>query len=147
MSTQDFTQIARQIVTGYSKSDWNGLKNILAPDAVYNELGTQRRIQGPDAIVTALQTWKKTMSDSKGEITNVFIGENQALLEIVWQGTQDGAFTGPTGTLPPTNKFQKTPAAMVVRFKNGKVGEIHHYFDMLSFLTQLGALPAAALRG
>ena len=142
MSNQD--QIARKIVSEYSSSNWAGLKSILTSDAVYNEVGTQRRIQGPDAIVQALQGWKTAMTDSGGSVTSSFATGDRVALQITWQGTHNGPFAGPGGTLAPSGKRQTTPAAMIVKFQGDKVKEIDHYFDMLTFLQQIGAMPAAA---
>ncbi len=142
MNDTDLINKARQIVTAYSAADWNGLKGILASDALYDEIGTQRKIKGPDQIVQALQTWKQAMTDSKGTVTNAYASGNNVTLEITWQGTHNGPFAGPGGTLPPSGKRQTTPAAMIVKFQGDKIQEIHHYFDMLSFLQQIGAMSA-----
>ena len=146
MTSSDLTQNAREIVSTYSKSDWNGMKNLLATDAVYNEIGTQRRVQGTDAIVRSLQEWKKAMTDSGGTVTSTFSSGNRVAMEIEWQGTHNGPFMGPAGTLAPSGKHQKTPAVMIVTFQGDKVKEINHYFDMLTFLQQIGAMPAPAAR-
>ena len=146
MSDQDLTQVAREIVTGYSTSNWTALKNIFTPDVIYNEVGTQRRIQGPDSVIQTMQEWKKAMTDSQGNVTNAFAAENLAALQITWQGTHNGPFTGPAGTFPPSGRRQTTPAAMIVKFQGNKVNEIHHYFDMVTFLQQIGAMPATAAR-
>ena len=144
MSSQDLTKIASEIITSYSTSNWTGLKGLFTPDATYNEVGTQRRIQGPDAIIRGLQEWKKAMTDSKGNVTTSFASGNMVALQITWQGTHDGPFTGPAGSLSPTGKRQTTLAAMIVKFQGDKVKEVHHYFDMVAFLQQIGAMPAAA---
>lgn len=144
MPTTDLTQIARDIVTTYSNADWNGMKNLMTPDSVYNELGTQRKAQGPDQIIKTLQEWKKAMTDSGGTVKNVFVAGDRGVLEVVWHGTHNGPFTGPAGTLQPTGKSQKTPAVMVLTFQGDKVKEINHYFDMVTLLTQIGAMPAPA---
>ena len=146
MSSQDLTEVAREIVTGYSSANWTALKGLLTPAAIYNELGSQRRIQGPDAIIEALQGWKKTMTDSGGKVTSAFASGDTVAMQITWTGTHDGTFTGPGGTVPPTGKRQTTPAAMIVKFSGNKVSEIHHYFDMITFLQQIGAMPAMAAR-
>ena len=146
MSNQNLTRIATEIVTGYNSSNWAGLKELVTPDVIYNEFGTQRRIQGPDAVIKTLQEWKKALSDSRGNVTTSFASENLVALELTWQGTHDGAFTGPAGTLAPTGRRQTTPAAMIVKFQGDKIKEIHHYFDMMTFLQQLGAMPAAGAR-
>ena len=142
MSDQDLTRVAKEIVTGYSSADWKGLKSILAPDAIYNELGTGRQVKGPDQIIQTLQGWKQTMTDSRGTVTNAYASGGTVTLQITWQGTHDGPLAGPTGTVPASGKRQTTPAAMIVKFQDDKVKEMHHYFDMLSFLQQIGAKTA-----
>jgi len=77
MATQDLTQIAREIVTTYSSGDWTAFKNLMTPDAVYDEIGTQRKIQGPDAIASALQGWKKAMTDSGGTVNKAFASRSR----------------------------------------------------------------------
>ena len=144
MSSQDLSQVAKGIVTGYNTANWTALKGLLAPGAIYNELGSQRRIQGPDSIIQALQGWKKAMTDSQGKVTSAIASGDTVAMQITWTGTHDGAFTGPAGTVGPTGKKQTTPAAMIVKFSGDKVGEIHHYFDMITFLQQIGAMPATA---
>ena len=143
MSSQDLTQVAREIITGYSTANWTALKGLFTPNAIYNELGSQRRIQGADSIIQTLQGWKKTMTDSKGKVTSAFASGDAVVMQITWTGTQDGTFTGPAGEVPPTGKRQTTPAAMIVKFRGNKISEIDHYFDMLTFLQQIGAMPAA----
>ena len=146
MSSQDLTQIGREIITGYSTSNWTALKNLMAPDGIYNEAGTQRLIKGVDAVIQTLQEWKKAMPDSKGDVISAFGTGNLVALQITWTGTQTGAFTGPAGTIPASGKRQTTPAAMIVKFQGDKVKEIHHYFDLMTFLQQIGAMPAATAR-
>ena len=142
--SQDLTQVARGLVTFYSNADWASMKSLYTPDGIYNEVGSGRKIQGPEAIIQALQGWKKTMSDSSGTITNVFGSGNIVAIEVTWQGTQDGPFTTPAGTVPPSGRKQKTQAVMIARFQGDKIAEVTHYFDMLSFLQQIGAVPSAA---
>ena len=144
MPSKDLTQVAREIVTTYNTSNWTALKGLIAPNGIYNELGTQRKIQGPDAIVQALQGWKKGLSDSQGKVTNAFASGDMVAMQITWTGTHDGTFTGPAGSIPATGKKQTTQAAMIVKFSGDKVSEIHHYFDMITFLSQIGAMPGMA---
>ena len=146
MSNQELTQTAKQIITAYSTSNWTMLKNLATPDIAYNEIGTQRRIKGIDAMIQSLQEWKKAMTDSQGTVNNAFATDDQAVLQITWQGTHNGPFTGPSGTLAPSGKHQTTPAVMIIKFQGNKVSQIDHYFDMVTFLTQIGAMPAMATR-
>jgi steroid delta-isomerase-like uncharacterized protein len=142
--SQDLTQIAREFVNGYNSANWPALKSLFTPDGVYNEVGTQRRIQGPDSIVETMQGWKKTMTDSGGKVTNVFVSGDMVAVQVTWTGTHDGPFPGPAGTVPPSGKKQTTPAAMIIKFNGNKISQVDHYFDMITFLTQIGAMPAPA---
>lgn len=61
-----------------------------------------------------------------------------AVLEVTWTGTHTGPLDGPAGTVAPTGKKQTTRSGWVMEFESGRVKSSRHYFDMLSFLQQLG---------
>jgi steroid delta-isomerase-like uncharacterized protein len=144
MNEKDLTRVAREIVSTYSTADWKAMKGILTTDAVYNEIGSQRKLAGPDSIIQALQGWKQAMTDSKGTVTNSYVSGDTVTLEVTWQGTHNGPLNGPAGTIPASGKHQTTQAVMIVRFQGDKVKEIRHYFDMMTIFQQIGAMPAMA---
>ena len=140
MSNQGAMQAAQAILETFNASDWDGFKALSTTDAVYNELATQRVINGPDAIIDAMQGWKTAMPDVKGTVTNSFTNGNIVTLEISWKGTQTGPMVTPEGTIPPSGKSQTTPAAWILEFEEGKVKESRHYFDLVTFLKQIDAM-------
>ena len=137
----DLTNIAREVVDAFNASDWERTKALMTPDYLYNEVGTQRRIQGPEEVVAVLQGWKEAMPDVTGTVTNAFASGNTVTLEVTWEGTHTGPLEGPTGTIPASGKRQVTPAAWILTFEGEKIKESHHYFDMLNLLAQIGAIP------
>ena len=139
MAEQDVIKLAREAVEAFNKSDWDRYM-ALAGKGLYNEVGTGRQLRGAE-ILSALQGWKKAMPDVKGSVTDAFSSGNKAVLEVTWKGTQTGPMDGPGGTLPASGKSQTTPAAWVFEFEDDKVKESHHYFDMMSFMRQIGAMP------
>ncbi|MBI3977699.1 MAG: ester cyclase [Chloroflexi bacterium] len=141
MAEQDVIKLAREEVEAFNTGDWQRMKASLAPDAVYHELATQRRIQGPDQIVQVNQAWRQAFPDAKGTISRALVSGNTVTLEITWEGTQTGPMATPTGTLPPSGKRATVPAVEVVTIQDGKVKEIKHYFDLMGLLQQIGALP------
>ena len=76
MAEQDIMRIARDIVDAINQSDWERLKAPLTPNSVYNELGTQRSLKGPNEITEAFQGWKLAMPDVKGTVTNCIASGN-----------------------------------------------------------------------
>jgi steroid delta-isomerase-like uncharacterized protein len=139
VAEQDIVRLAKEAVEAFNRSDWDRY-TALHGAGLYNEVGTGRQLRGAE-ILPALQGWKKAMPDVKGTVTDAFASGNKAVLEVTWKGTQTGPMDGPGGTLPPSGKSQTTPAAWVFEFEGDKVKESHHYFDMMSFMQQIGAMP------
>ncbi len=137
----DLIEIAREAVEAFNSSDWERTKAIVTPDYVYNEMGTGRSIEGPDEVVAALKGWKEAMADATGTVTNALVSGNTVTLQVTWEATHTGPLAGPMGTIPASGKRQVTPAAWILTFEGDKIKESHHYFDMLSLLTQIGAIP------
>ena len=59
-------EIAKALITAYNEKNWSKVKEMLAADAVYDEKGTRRQIQGVREIIDAWQGWAKTIPNSKG---------------------------------------------------------------------------------
>jgi steroid delta-isomerase-like uncharacterized protein len=138
-------EIAKASITAYNEKDWSKAKDTLAADAVYDEKGTHRRIQGAGEIIEAWQGWAKAIPDSKATFVGEFASGDTAVFELVWKGVHTGPLQTPTGTIPASNKPIEVPACQVVQVEGGKVKSASHYFDMLTLLTQIGAMKSAAL--
>ena len=128
---QRIEQVARGIVAAQSAGDWSGAKKALAPNGVYQEYGTQRRIEGADAIVQALQGWK-----------TAFPAGDTVALEVTWRGTHTGPLATASGTLPPSGKPFVLASSWIMDIKGDQIQGSRHYFDILTLLQQVGAAPA-----
>jgi len=134
----ELTAHAKNVVEAFNNDDWDAARGILG-DSTYNELGTQRSLAGADAIIEGLQGWKAAMPDVKGTVTSAVESGQRVVLEVTWEGTQTGEMVTEQGTIPPSGKRQKTPSAFIFDYENGEMKESRHYFDMLTFLKQIGA--------
>ena len=141
MATQDPAQVARGLVAAFNDGDWDTVRDNLTSDSVYDEVGTSRRLEGVDTIIGALHGWKEAMPDVKGTVASSLTAGNTAVLEVSWTGTQTGPMATPSGTIPASGKQQTTRASWVLEVAGGKVKQSRQYFDMLSFMHQIGALP------
>ena len=137
-------EIVKASITAYNDKDWSKAKEALAADAVYDEKGTHRRIQGDANIIDAFQGWANAFPDSKATFVSEFGSGDTAVLELVWKGVHTGPLQTPTGTIPASNKPIEMPACQVVQVEGGKIKSASHYFDMLTMLTQIGATKSAA---
>jgi len=134
----DLTSQAKGAVEAFNNADWDEVAKYFE-DSTYNEFGTQRSLSGTDAILEAMKGWKAAMPDVRGTVTDAVEGDQRVVLEVMWEGTQTGEMATEQGTIPASGKRQKTPAAFIFDYENGKLKESRHYFDMLTFLKQIGA--------
>jgi len=132
-------EIGKASIIAYNDKDWSKAKDMLAADAVYDEKGTHRRIQGDGNIIDAFQGWANAFPDSKATFVSEFGSGDTAVLELVWKGVHTGPLQTPTGIIPASNKPVEMPACQVIQVEGGKIKSASHYFDMLTMLTQIGA--------
>jgi steroid delta-isomerase-like uncharacterized protein len=132
-------ETAKSLIIAYNEKNWGEIRDMLAPDAVYDEKGTRRQIRGVREIIDVWQGWAKTIPDSKATFVREYASGDTAILELVWKGTHAGPLETPTGTIPAARGLIEFPACQVVQVEGGKVRTVSHYFDMLTLLTQTGA--------
>jgi len=126
--------------------NWSEYRAGLADNAVYVEMSTGVRGNGADEYVKAVERWKRAFPDLTATILDAVTSGNKVVVELRWEGTHTGPLEGPFATIPPTNKRGGVNASMNVRIENGKIVETHHYFDILSVLSQLGIAPTPTAR-
>ncbi len=137
-SVLTLVDIARATTIAYNEKNFDKIRSLLAPNAVYDEVGTGRRLDGVNEIVNAFKAWATALPDSKAEIVHEYLSDNTVILELVWTGTHTGLLQTPNGTLPPTGKRINVRACELFQFAGEKILTARHYFDMTTLLKQLG---------
>jgi steroid delta-isomerase-like uncharacterized protein len=141
MSAED---VVRQSLDTWNADDRAGHRATYADDAVVKEHGTGREITGGDAIADVHFAWRAAFPGIRGEIENLIASGDQVVYETTWKGVHTAPLTTPDGqTIPPTGKSVTLPACLVVRVAGDKIVEQHHYFDMVTMLSQLGLMSTA----
>jgi ketosteroid isomerase-like protein len=82
--------------------------------------------------------------DMKLTIKDVYEGGDTVIVEGTFSGTHTGPLSGPAGDIPASGRHFKLDYADFFKVRDGKVIAHHVYFDQLSFLGQLGVIPAPA---
>lgn len=138
---QDLTRIAGELIDAFNARDQERFKRNLSPDVVYEEVGSQRTLKGAEGWIEAWEGWRQALPNVHGTITNAFVSGNTVVQEITWKGVHSGPLVMPGRTIPPSGKSQTTRAAQILTFQGDKIKENRNYFDMLSLLQQIGAVP------
>ena len=139
LTTEEIVKLARKQVDAFNTGDWEQLRASLASDSLYDELGTQRKIEGPEKIVELFKGWKTAFPDAAGTVTSAVASGNKVALEVTWKGTHTGPLGTAEGTIPASGKRQETPAAFFLTVEGDKIKESRHYFDSMTLLKQIGA--------
>jgi steroid delta-isomerase-like uncharacterized protein len=139
LTTDEIVKLARKQIDAFNAGDWEQLRASLAADSRYDELGTQRKIEGPEMIVELFKGWKTAFPDAVGTVTSAVASGNKAALEVTWKGTHTGPLETAEGTIPASGKRQETPAAVFFAFEGDKIKESRQYFDSMTLLKQIGA--------
>jgi len=138
MAQQSVVDIAKAQVIAYNEKDWDKVKAGVTPGMVYEELGTQRKVEGVDNVLAVWKGWATAMPDSKATFNSEIASGNTVVLEMTWRGTHKGPLKMPSGDIPATCKNIELHACQVVEVANDKVKSVRHYFDMGTLLRQLG---------
>lgn len=135
------TTTAEKMLQGFNEGNWDLVRDCLADDVTYSEKATGLTANTADAWIASSKGWKNAFSNATGTLLSRLEQGDTVVEEIMWAGLHDGDMLTPDGqTIPATHKEMKNPAVMVSKFKDGKVVETNHYFDMMSMLSQLGLM-------
>jgi steroid delta-isomerase-like uncharacterized protein len=139
MTDKSVADLAKEQVLAYNAKDWDRARAALAPEVVYEEVGTHRKLKGVDDVLTAWKGWATAISDSRATFQSELVSGNTAVLEITWTGIHDGPLQTPNGEIPATGKKIELRAIQVVDVANDRVKSVRQYFDMGTLLQQIGA--------
>jgi steroid delta-isomerase-like uncharacterized protein len=140
--TEKLVELARRQIDAFNNGDWELVRELLASDARYEELGTERTVEGPEKIIELFKGWKTAFPDVVGTVRSSVASGNRAVLEVTWKGTHTGPLTTAEGTIPASGKRQETPAAVLYTFEGDRITASRHYFDSLTLMKQIGVQPA-----
>ena len=108
-------------------------------DCVQESAATGEVVKGREGVKTSLEATFANNPDIRVEVKNVFVSGNWSASEMLMIGTNTGR--GLAGG-PPTNKPFSVRVCRVAEYEGNLVKRTTVYFDMMTFLKQLGMLPA-----
>jgi steroid delta-isomerase-like uncharacterized protein len=138
MPHKSVIDVAKEQVIAYNEKDWDRARAALAPEVVYDEVGTHRKLEGVDDVLTAWKGWATAIPDSRATFHSETVSGNTAVLEITWKGTHSGPLNTGEGEIPATGKKIELRAIQVVDVADDRVKSVRQYFDMGTLLQQIG---------
>jgi predicted ester cyclase len=139
LSEQQLITAAKAPTVAYNEKNWDAVKASITTGFEYDEVATQRKAQGADAVLTLWKGWATAFPDSKASFDHVYAIGDQVVLELTWRGTHQGPLTTPKGTIAPTGKRIEFRSCVICELAGDKAKLQRQYFDMGTMLQQIGA--------
>jgi steroid delta-isomerase-like uncharacterized protein len=137
-SLQSLIETATAPILAYNDKNWDKLRTTVAPTFTYDEVPTQRKVQGAADAIAVWQGWAQAFPDSKATIHRTLASDNSVVLEVTWMGTHQGPLQTPKGPIAATGKRIEVRACIVCEIADELVAVERQYFDMATLLQQLG---------
>src|SRR5688572_23134242 len=102
MAEQRVVEVAKAQVIAYNDKNWAAVTETLNSTAVYDEVGTNRKLTGHGQVIDSWKGWAAALPDSKATIDAAHVDGNTVILELTWRGTHRGALQTPGGAIPAT---------------------------------------------
>jgi len=112
------------------------LEEVYSPDLVWHE--PDGDIRGHDGAREFVGMWLSAFPDSSITVDDIFAEGDKVVTRWRFSGTHRGDFAG----LAPTGRQVTGGGITVHRIADGKIVEEWEAYDNLTFLQQLGAVPA-----
>ncbi len=138
LSPKQLIAAAKAPLMAYNDKNWDALKASITPNFVYDEVATERKVQGVDNVMPLMKEWGAAIPDSKATFDNAYVSGNTVVIELTWRGTHTGPLNLPSGSVPGSGKSIEIRSCNVFEITGDKASMQRQYFDMGTMLRQLG---------
>ncbi len=138
LSPKQLIAAAKAPFMAYNDKNWDAVRASITPNYVYDEVGTDRKVQGADNLMPLWKEWAEAMPDSKCSFDNAYVSGNTVVLEVTWRGTHTGPLNLPSGPVPGTGNRMEMRSCTVCEITGDKASIQRQYFDMATMLKQFG---------
>jgi steroid delta-isomerase-like uncharacterized protein len=138
LSRQQLVDAAMAPILAFNDKDWDAVRSAMPSGVIYDEVGTGRRAEGADQVISMWQSWAEAFPDARATLDNSLVCDNSVVLEVTWRGTHQGPVNTSSGPIDATDNPIDIRACFVVEMSGDQIRRERHYFDMGTMLQQLG---------
>ena len=134
MPPEEIRRLVNELYAAWSLHEPRRIDAIFTDDATYSDMAGGKNQQGKQEIQQLLRAAFEWAPDFKVTVLSLTIGKDAAATEWLIEGTQ----AGPVGDLPASGNSFRLRGASILAFRHGKIFKVTDYYDMGTFLRQLG---------
>ena len=112
---------AKAMAAVFEKKDSKAFVDGMTDDSTYESNTMPKPFVGKKDAKAFFTAFTKAFPDIKDEVKGAWGVEDYVIDEYVWTGTQKGALTGPSGTIPATGKAVNLHGVEILQMKDGKM--------------------------
>jgi steroid delta-isomerase-like uncharacterized protein len=143
-SPQQIRHLVNELYAAWSLHEPDRIDAIFTDDAAYEDVAGGQVLRGKLEIKQLLRAAFAWAPDFRVTMTSLTIAGDTGTTEWVIEGTQTGPVrAGPFGELPATGRTFRLRGASILVFRGGRIAKVTDYYDMATFLRELGATVAA----
>jgi steroid delta-isomerase-like uncharacterized protein len=136
----DFEKLARDTYAAYNPHDIEKFLALHTDDVVVESVVLNAPVaHGKDELRALEGLYFTAFPDLKIKVTSCFAVDNRQCEEFIFTGKHMGDFMG----IPATGKSLSVRGVSIREVRDGKTSKISHYYDLATFMQQLGILPPA----
>ncbi len=149
MTAQENKDLIRQMIDEtWNKGNEAYLDDCLSPrytdhDAGFDPLGQMGKETTIAEIQSKLRAYRQAFPDLHVSVDDQVAEEDQ----VVTRWTATGPLKGPLGRIPPTGKTVSIQGVFIYRLEGDKIVDGWTFFDTMTLLQQVGALPSPQQAG
>src|SRR5262249_6040894 len=139
-SMTNLEETGRRWAELFGKKDLQALMALYSDNCVNAQPHLPQPIKGKKATEEDFNGLFTAFPDGQLTATKVVAAGDTLAMEWTYTGTQKGPLVGPAGTIPASGKRVMIKGAEFIRVDSqGLIVDERGYFDLVSFMTQLGA--------
>ena len=131
---EEIRRLVQELYAAWSLHQLEKIDAIFTDDAAYEDVAAAQTYRGKEAIKELLRGAYAWAPDFRVTMQSLIVADDCAATEWLSEGIQ----TGPIGDLPASGNSFRLRGASVIHFRDGKIASVIDYYDMATFLAQLG---------
>jgi len=133
-SHEEIRRLVQELYAAWSLHQLERIDAIFTHDAAYEDVAADQVHRGTEEIKQLLRAAYAWAPDFRATMKSLIVADDCAATEWISEGIQ----TGPIGDLPASGNSFRLRGASILTFRDGKIASVTDYYDMATFLTQLG---------
>jgi steroid delta-isomerase-like uncharacterized protein len=135
----DVESMLADYLAAWNSHDVEKIPSFFTDDCVYEDVAIGAVNRGKEEVKAFASATFAAFPDFKIQRTSSFVAGGWRASEWIMSGTQTGDLLG----IPATGKSFSIRGASIIELHEGKIRRNSDYWNMASFLQQVGLMPAA----